>query len=201
MSLLAFALQVLPVSLMALVATAIGAALRVDQAWQLPLLLVGVLLFAGLLTFRNAAGWNLALLLALAAVAGAFLGSAFGEGQNLAPVGALALTFILIALAAVIGRALRSRLRRAGFVLWLMAWIYLVGWLAIVFLDPAARFHAAWAGAGLAIFACLTVVYFSQLAGEESGRRLAVPQGCDLYLLGLNITVAARLLFLLLSNN
>ena len=199
MSLMAFALQVLPVSLMAVAATLIGAALQVDRAWQLPLLLVGLLLFAAFVTFRRASGWNLALLLALAVVAGVVLGSAFGDGQELGPVGALVLTFVLLAVAALIGSVLRSRLRRVGFLLWTMAWVYLVGWVVSVPLDPAAELRAAWAGAGLAIFLCLAVVYFSRLAIGEPGRGLAVAPGSDLYLVGLNVAIALRILLHSLS--
>ena len=56
MSLLAFALQVLPVFGLALGATVLGnmlLAVYVTKPWQLPLLLVGALLFVALLMFRK----------------------------------------------------------------------------------------------------------------------------------------------------
>jgi FtsH-binding integral membrane protein len=201
-SLMAFALQVLPVSLMALAATLIGGLVHVSGAWQLPLLLVGVLLFVALLTFRRAPGWNLALLLALATVAGMLLGSAFRGEQGASWGGALALAFALMGLAALIGYALRGRLGRAGCALWILAWVYLLGWLAFMFLNPANWLRAAWSGAGLVIFGLLLVVWFSDLTGEEkSSRGLAVSQGTDLYLLGFNIAVAARVLILYLATS
>jgi len=161
MSILAFTLQVLPVPALALVATAVGSTWHVSDAWRLPLLLIGVLLFVAMLTFRRVRGWNLALLLALAAVAGALLGSTFEGEPGSSWGGALALTFGTMVLAALVGNAMRSRLRPVGSALWMLAWLYLVGWFLVVVLD----------------------------------RGLAVPQGCDLYLLGLNIAVAARVLF------
>ena len=200
MSLLAFSLQVLPVSLLALGATVVGAMARISDAWRLPLLLVGVMLFAALLTFRKTPGWNLALLLALAAVAGMFLGSSFEGTQGQSWGGALTVAFTLMGMAALIGHMLRGRLRRVGSALWMLAWIYLAGWILLVMLNPAAWLRALWSGAGLVIFGGLVVVWFSELGDEENPvRGLAVPQGCDLYLLGLNIAVAARVLLLYLA--
>ncbi len=202
MSLMAFALQVLPVLLMALAATLIGGVVPVSEAWQLPLLLVGVLLFVALLTFRKAPGWNLALLLALAAVAGMLLGSAFSGEHSASWGSALGLAFALMGLAALVGYALRGRLGRAGCALWILAWIYLLGWLAFMLLNPADWLRAVWAGAGLVIFGLLLVVWFSDLTGEKkSSRGLAVSQGTDLYLLGFNIAVAARVLLLYLATS
>ena len=195
MSILAFTLQVLPVPALALVATAVGAAWHVSDAWRLPLLLIGVLLFVATLTFRRMRGWNLALLLTLAAVAGALLGSTFEGEHGGSWGGALALTFGMMGLAAWVGNALRRKLRPVGSALWMLAWLYLAGWFLVVVLDPAAWLRVLWSGAGVVLFGCLLAVWFSELwGGDSSGGGLAVPQGCDLYLLGLNIAVAARVL-------
>ncbi len=71
-----------------------------------------------------------------------------------------------------------------------------------ILLNPADWLRAVWAGAGLVIFGFLLVIWFSELAGEEKpSRGLAVSQGTDLYLLGFNIAVAARVLLLYLATS
>jgi FtsH-binding integral membrane protein len=195
MSILAFTLQVLPVPALALVATAVGSAWQVNDAWRLPLLLIGVLLFVAMLTFRRVRVWNLVLLLTLAAVAGALLGSTFEGEHGGSWGGALALTFGMMGLAVWVGNALRRKLRPVGSALWMLAWLYLAGWFLVVVLDPEAWLRALWSGAGVILFGCLLTVWFSELWGEDrTGKGLAVPQGCDLYILGLNIAIAARVL-------
>jgi FtsH-binding integral membrane protein len=198
MSWLVFVLQVLPVTGLAFVATLAGFALPVSEAMRIPLLLVGVLLFAGLMTFRRTRGWNLALLLGLAVVAGSLMGSALDDA-HVSWTGATALMAALVGLAALIGRALQDRLRRAGFVLWVLAWIVLAGWLIGGLLHPEEWLRILWACAGLVIFGGLAAVWFSRLGSEEiPPRGLAVALGCDLYLLGLNIAVAGQVLIDLL---
>jgi hypothetical protein len=199
MSFLAFALQVLPVSLLAFAATALGALLRLDERLRLPLLLLGVLLYAALMTFRHTPRWNLVILLALAAAAGALLVSVLGSNQGAAWGPGVGLSLGIITLSLSLGRALRGRFRRAGKALWILAWIYLAGWLLLLALEPALWLVTVWAGAGVAIFGGLIVVWYAQLGAMESARSLAVPQGSDLYLLGLNIAVALQMLLTFLG--
>lgn len=196
MSTLVFLLQVLPATVMALVATFVGAALPIGGFLRMPLLLVGVLLFAGLMTFRRTRGWNLVLLLGLAVAAGALMGPAL-DAAHVSWTSAIVLMVALIGMAALIGKALRDRLHRAGFILWVLAWIYLAGWLIGGLLRPDELLRILWACAGLVVFGGLATVWFSRLGSEEiPPRGLSVALGCDLYLLGLNIAVAGQVLFL-----
>lgn len=202
MSALAFTLQVLPALGLALIATFVGAAVPVGASMRIPLLLVGVLFFVGLMTFRRTRGWNLALLMGLAAVAGALISPGLGAGRRPPWTGAIALTMALTILAALAGKAMRGRLRKAGIALWVLAWIYLLGWIFGGLLDPPGWVRICWAGAGLIIFGGLVAVWFSQLGSEEiPPRGLAVAHGIDLYLLGLNIAVAGQVLLVSLINS
>jgi hypothetical protein len=195
MSWLAFILQVLPVTGMALLATVVGTAIPVSGAMRIPLLLIGVLLFAGLLTFRKTRGWNLALLLGLAAAAGALINTGTEVRGGPSWTGAIILMIALMALAAFIGKALHGRLRRTGLVTWVLACVYVAGWLPGGLLNPADWLRIIWAIAGLVIFSGLATVWFSRLESEEiPPRGLSFQQGCDLYLLGLNIAVAGQVL-------
>jgi hypothetical protein len=202
MSALAFILQVLPVTGLALVVTFVGASVPVGDSVRVPLLLVGLLLFAGLLTFRRYKGRNLALLLGLALVVGALIKSELGAGDSPAWTGAAMLTIALMALAAFIGNALRGRLRRTGFIQWLLACVYLAGWGLGGLFDPPEWLRILWTSAGLVIFGSLAAVWFSQLKPEEiPPGGLAVGLGADLYLLGLSITVGAQVLLTSLATS
>ncbi|MGD8814845.1 MAG: hypothetical protein PVI78_10260 [Anaerolineales bacterium] len=197
MSLLAFTLQVLPVSALALGAMFLGIKLLsglVSVPWQLPLFLIGVLLFVAMLTFRRVRVWNLILLLTLALVAGALLGLVFDVGY-VSWGSVLGLTCALLVLAIALGTILRGRLRWLGRVLWLLAWLYLAGWLLIVIWNPATWMRLTWAVSGVIFFSGLALVWFSELEGKHNpAGSLAVPEGCELYLLGLNIAIALRVL-------
>lgn len=195
MSALVFAIQVLPVSGLALVATLVGASIPISGTLRIPLLLVGVLLFVGLMTFRRAHGWNLTLLLALAAVVGTLLHPGFYAERSLPWTGAIAIMILLLISAAFIGKALRKWFRRVGSALWLLAWVYLAGWMIGGLINPAEWLRILWASAGLVIFGWLVAVWFSQLSAQEiPPRGLAITQGCDLYLLGLSITAVGQVL-------
>jgi FtsH-binding integral membrane protein len=160
-----------------------------------------VLLFAGLMTFRRTHGWNLALLLALATVIGLLVGPGLNTERSLPWTGAIAITILLLVLAAFIGKALRKWFRKVGSALWLLAWVYVAGWLIGGLINPAEWLRILWASAGLVIFEGLVAVWFYKLSAQEiPPRGLAVAQGIDLYLLGLNIAVAGQVLLFLLAS-
>jgi hypothetical protein len=197
MSLLAFALQVLPVFGLALGATILGnvlLAVYVTRPWQLPLFLLGALLFVALLTFRKIRTWNLVLLGTLALVAGALTGVAFPDGGG-AWGAVLSMTCALLILALLLGTYLSGKLSRGLRMLYLLTWFYLAGWLLILIWDPALWLRVLWVIAGVIIFTGLAVVWFSEWEGKETPVGvLAVPEGCELYILALNIAIALRVL-------
>ncbi len=201
MSLLAFALQVLPVFGLALGATVLGnmlLAVYVTKPWQIPLLLVGALLFVALLMFRKTRIWNLVLLLALALVAGVLTGVAFTDGGR-AWGAVLSMTCALLILALLFGTYLRGKIGRGLRFLYLLTWFYLAGWLLILIWDPALWLRILWIVAGAILFTGLAVIWFSEWEGKENPVGvLAVPEGSELYILGLNIAIALRVLLALL---
>jgi hypothetical protein len=197
MSLLAFALQGLPVFGLALGATILGnmlLAVYVTKPWQLPLLLVGALLFVGLLTFRKTRIWNLVLLLALSLVAGVLTGVAFTDGGG-AWGAVLSMTCALLILALLLGTYLSGKISGGLRSLYLLTWFYLAGWLLILIWDPALWLRILWVVIGVIIFTGLAVIWFSEWEGKEiTSGVLAVPEGCELYILALNIAIALRVL-------
>jgi hypothetical protein len=197
MSLLAFAMQVLPVFGLALGVTILGnvfLAVYVTRPWELPLLLIGALLFVALLTFRKTRIWNFVLLLALALVAGVLTGVAFTGGRG-AWGAVLSMTCALLILALMLGTSLRGKLNRGARLLYLLTWFYLAGWLIILIWDPAVWLRILWVVTGAILFTGLAVIWFSEWEGKETPVAvLAVPEGCELYILGLNIAIALRVL-------
>ncbi len=191
-----FIIRVLPVSALAMIATVAGMlAAPPDRIapLMLLLLLVAVLLFAAMLTFRESGGWNTGLLLGFALVVGLLLSGLHEDGVAHAWAGALGAMVAALGLSAVVGRALHGRLDMLGGGLWLISWAYLVGWGVIAVLRASPPFQVVWAVAGLLIFTGLAAAWFSALEGERE-ETLGVSLAIDLYIFGFNLTLAAYVL-------
>jgi FtsH-binding integral membrane protein len=190
----AFLLQVLPIGALALAATAVGSGIFseiVSPAFSLPLIVVGLILFVALLTFRNVAGWNLGLLITFALVVGLYLGRVFPEVGGSSWRLTLMVVLGLLLGAAAIGARLSGRLQRLGSVLWIVSWIYLLGWILVALLPLAPPIIMVWASVGVAIFFGLSSSWFAGLrdyAEKGKGVTLAI----DLYILGINLALTAR---------
>ncbi len=186
---LAFAVRVLPFYLAALALTVVGWAVRIPQAWLVPLVVCVLLLFAGLLTFRQTPTWSTVLLLALALTVGAIIRLMAGAHIAWVPCATAGLGVPLAG--AVIGGGLRLRRGWVRGGLWALAWIYILGaWLTPF--GPGTM-RGWWAGAGLLVFAGLAVVWF----GDWQARNANDPAGgpaAELYLIGLNLALAANTL-------
>jgi hypothetical protein len=192
---LVFVLRVLPPLALAAAGTILGMVVLapyLPSVLTLPLLLVAVLAFVALFTFREVPGWSTALLTCFGLLAGLYLGSLFPQGGRLWGWAAVAAIGIL-ALAALLGHAFRGRLRLAALLLWVLSWIYVAGWPLIALLPGAATLQFVWAAAGLGIFGCLGISWFAAVEerqAESSGSSLAI----ELYVIVLNLVVAGRVL-------
>lgn len=191
-----FALQIAPVAILGFAGTAAGAGFLTDLmpgSLLLPLGIVGMLLFVALVTFRDARGWNVALLFGLSLVVGAVLGSDRMLGGHSSWGQALGLALGVLIIAAGLGEIVRQRLVRLGPGLWYVSWIYLAGWIFLSIIKPSEQLQIVWAAVGLLIFGALSIVWFGSLRerqpGEEAESR--IPLAIDLYLLGMSVSVIA----------
>lgn len=193
---LRFGLQVLPLTLLAGLSGALGLWLAPETAspaGQLLAALLAVLLFAALLTFKEAAGWNSGLLLAFFFALG-FAVSLFSIGQAAPDWGWAALgAAAVLGAAAGLGRWAGGAWREVGAGLWIVAWAYLLGWAALAFLRLDPLLSLVWAGAGLILFGGLAAAWFAEVRvrpSERNGAALAV----ELSLFAANLTLAAFVL-------
>ncbi len=185
--------QVAPAALLAGLLSALGLALAAERAapsLDLPLLLLAVALFLGLLVLWEVAPWNLALLGAFALVAGAILGRWTG------PEGGLWARAALVALAGLtlsgaVGRRLAGLAARAGPGLWPLTWLYLLGWVLWAFWQPLPWLPLLWGGLGLALFLALSAAWFARLETRLQ-RHPPTTLACELYLYALNLALAAQ---------
>ena len=191
-------LQVLPFSVLGLVASILGAWLwppSGSPGGTILRALILLLSFVGLVALKKTATWNIVLLAIFGALIGSFAGL-LETGSKLQPWWlSLAMTLIILTISLLVGRAWRGRWNDIGVGLWVLTWIYLLGWagLWLVHLDPL--FQGVWAGFGLVLFGGMSAVWFSN--SEQDLERLpGSTLGIDLYLLTLNIILAARILLL-----
>lgn len=191
-------MQVLPLSLGALVLTILSAAHWSGSnriALRIPFLVgVGLAYVIYLLT-RDREPHGVLALLALALLIGLVGGgwlpasTTKGLGAPLSQVG------ILVALGFLGGRwfDLGRRLPRRP--LLAASWLYLAAWIPMALTSLMLQAVRAWALLGLALFTLLLMAWSSRLIlGKEL--KLAATAG-DLYLLALNMTIARLVLFVL----
>ena len=194
MSPLAFAVRVLPVFALAVALTAIGAIAlggQVPSGWLVPLAILALLAFAALMTFRRVRTWSALLLLGFALTAGVLLRQMLPEIVRQWPW-ALAASVGIPLLGVPLGWTAGARLRGVVWATWAAAWIYILGWITWQLLEKAAAVRPYWGIAGLLVFSVLTVTWSSSLPGREPRE----PEGsvaCELYLIGLNLGLAALL--------
>ena len=196
MTLWMFAAAILPPLTAALIAGALGAAAftpRLTTGSVVPVALLGLLLFVAMLTFKRARGWNAALLVAFSFSASGVVSWLFQGRVGGTWLGALSAAVVILAISAIVGRRVGPRLVGIGAWLWLLSWVYLFGWVVVAVLQPSPAWIRGWAAGGVIVYAGLTSAWFAGLdpqALDPSGTAWAV----DLYLLGLNLTIAARVL-------
>lgn len=191
-----FIIQVFPLTFLAGLGVALGlgfVAERLTAALQLPVVILGLLVFIGMITFRETRGWNIALLIGFGVIAGGFLGSIFPEGTGTSWAMALLATLGVIFLAAGVGNWLGVHLRRLGLGLWIGSWVYLLGWVLLAVTDSSPTLQTLWALAGMAIFGGMAAAWFANLMTTEQ-QSSNVSLAIDLFVLGLNLFVAGRVL-------
>ena len=188
---LAFAVRVLPLYLAALALTVAGWAVRAPQAWLAPLAIGLLLLFAAMMTFRRAPTWSTALLLAFALGVGVLVRLVTGADPAWGWCAAAALGIPLVA--ALVSGPLQGRVAWTRSLLWVAAWIYVLGAWLIPVVWAAPHLGRTWAAGGLAIFTGLAVTWFCVWPGRET----SLPAGsaaAELYLIGINLALAANTL-------
>jgi hypothetical protein len=191
-----FAVQVLPVAVLAVFGSLAGASViasRLPASMTLPTLLVGLVLFVAMLTFRDNVGWNTALLVGFGLAAGIYLRWAFPESAGGQWPAAIATGLVILSVAAAVGPRGGQRLAWLGPGVWALSWIYLVGWIALAWLRLGRGASVGWAAAGLLVFGILSMIWFGSQS-RRPARVSATSLAIDLYILGLNLVVAARVI-------
>lgn len=194
MTLWTFAAGLVPPLVAALIAGGLGAAAlapRLTTGSILPAALFGLLLFVAMMTFKRARGWSAALLAAFSFVGCGVVSWLFRGRIGGTWLEAVASATVILAVAAAVGRRIGGPFVGVGAWLWLLSWVYLFGWVAAAVLALPAIWIRAWAVSGLIVYAGLSAAWSAGLdpsAPDPSGTAWAI----DVYLLGLNLAIAAR---------
>ena len=191
-----FFIQIFPLTFLAGIGAAFGlgfVAERLPESLHLPMAILGLVVFIGMVTFREAGGWNIGLLIGFGVIAGAFLGSIFPAEADLSWGMALLVALGILFLAAGVGNWLGIRLQGLAATLWIGSWGYLLGWILLALLDSSTMLQTIWAFAGLIIFGGLAATWFANLMTSEEHQK-HVSLAIDLFILGLNLFVAGRVL-------
>jgi FtsH-binding integral membrane protein len=192
----AFFIQVVPLTALASLASVAGIGLfanRVTEGLQLPIAVLGLLLFLALITFRETSTWNFVLLLTFALIAGTFLGGTFSEEVQFSWGVALLTALGVLFLTAAVGGYFGERIGRWSVALWIGSWVYLLGWVIIAFANLPPSAQTIWAFAGLIIFGGLSTSWFASLMSSEA-KASTVSLAIDLFILVINLLVAARVM-------
>ncbi len=191
-----FALQVFPFTILGLVASGLSIWLWPTSTAPGSLILKGLSLFlsfVGLMAFKRVSNWNVFLLIIFAFFMGLFATLIFPEKRVEACWGVLVLSLFVVTACSLMGWNWKGRWREIGISFWLLAWAYLLGWVAFLILQVDPIFQKVWGGFGLSVFAGMTMVWFS--TGESAIKTSpGSALGIELYLLILNISLAAWIL-------
>lgn len=191
-----FALQVFPFTILGLVISGLSAWLWPASLATGSLILRGLLLllsFVGLMALKRLTNWNVAVLMIFAAFVGSFVRVLFPEDRVEVWWGVIVLSLFVVGVSSLFGWNWKGRWREVGIGFWLLAWIYLLGWLGFLLFRPDPIFQKVWGGFGLSIFAGMTMVWFS--TGESAiNTTPGSALGIELYLLTLNAMLAAWIL-------
>jgi len=194
MSPLSFVIRVVPVYLVALALTGVGASALgpwMPSTWRMPLAILALVEFAALLTFRRER-WGWVALLALALTAGVLLRlliTPWHPDWGLALAASVAWPSIVIPL----GWKSGAGLQKLGWVTWAAAWVYILSWIAFQLIVQRPLAWAAWGAAGLMIFSALTLTWSAALPTRQSSEPASSIAG-EIYLIGMNLGLAATML-------
>jgi hypothetical protein len=190
------ALQVFPFTLIGLLVTLSGVWFWPTSGTSSEFMLRGLLLalsFLALMGLKKTPNWNLGVLILFSFQVGSFinlLSPAGGLSRWWLPLG---VAFGLLIVSWWISRFRIALWGEIGVGLWLLTWMYVLGWglLFVIEIDPLLQ--RVWAGFGMCLFTGMTTIWFarSESALKQS---LGSSLGIDLYLLTLNLILASRLL-------
>lgn len=159
----------------------------------LPTVLIGLLLFAALITFKKTSGWNIAFLISLALVLGFIIDGLLPSESGSESLAIGLRTLFLLIFTAFIGSLLGQRSAYFGFSFWVASWVHIFGWVVILIARLPFAFIKIWAVIGLFIFMGLSAFWFGQLEDyldESTGPALAI----DLYFLSINLSIGLFIL-------
>lgn len=187
--------EVLPIVLLSFGLTLAGdlwSATKLSRAHTVSLWICLVGIYAALMVFKAARGWNLGLLGIFSLLVGATLTSWLPGG---APSRWAALCVVggLTTACGVVGLSLRTGFKWPVRLFWAASLPYLIGWLILVVWQVGARWLGMWAGLGVLLFGGLTIGWFAAwrtLPPVPSGTASAI----DLYLLTASMGLAVMVL-------
>jgi FtsH-binding integral membrane protein len=191
-----FGLQILPVLLLGGILLAITFALMppVDNPILTVILAaITMILFIAMLTFREQQGWNLPLYLGFSVSLGAVIASLGTDPVGTFKFEPLWLVLPCLGVGAIAGSWLGSRSGEIGVILWLVCWVYLLGWAALIFLQLDPVFYLTWSAVGLVLFTGLAAIWFSHMA-DQLKQQSSISAAIDLYLICINLYLAATIL-------
>ncbi|MCJ7677423.1 MAG: hypothetical protein MUO35_06860 [Anaerolineales bacterium] len=194
MSTPAFVVRVLPLYVLALVLTGVGAipiGERLPSDRLVLLAILALLEFAALMTFRRVRTWSTVLLMVFGLTAGALVRLML-PGIRLQWPWALVASLGIPLFGIPLGWTAGDRLRWMGWLVWAAAWAYVLGWLAWQLLVHSLPARVPWGMAGLTIFSALTLTWSAALPGREASEP-EISTASELYIIGLNLGIAALL--------
>jgi hypothetical protein len=154
--------------------------------------IMALMAFAGLLALRAVDNWNLGVLSVFAFLAGGFLGVWFPPQSTAWLKGDVVVVLVGVS-AILLGRSAATKGSPPGRWIWLAAWVYALGWVAVAAGQDSTALARVWAAAGLTIFGALLAVWVAVWRrGELAGSTTA--GAVDLYLLAVNMLLTALIL-------
>ncbi len=147
------------------------------------------LAFVVLQALREARGWNVALLGCASALGGAVVGVILPvSGARWWQV--VSWSILAGCCGSVAGGVIGVQLIRLARPLWLLAWVYLAGWLSVVVGGASERWVETWGLAGVVVFAGLVGVRMAQWLGDVSDEMSSTAEAGGLLLLLANLLLA-----------
>jgi hypothetical protein len=189
-------LQILPFTVIGLLSSGLGAWIWPPPTSAGATLLRTLLLllsFLGLLALKRTANWNVVILVLFGFLVGSFAGLIPSGKGNLQWWYSLGLASSIIIASYFASRIIRRRLSEIGMGLWLLTWIYVLGWAGLFLLDLDPVFQVVWASFGLILFVGMSIVWFSN-SKPALDRFPGSALGIDLFLITLNLIIASSFL-------
>ena len=175
-------LATIPPVILSMLTMAIGIGVPIpSREVDMVIVIIAVaILFFAMVTFKYVRGWNLILLLTFSLFIGVLIGAIFESVGTIESWFGALLSTLILTIASITGDVVQGRFGKSKILFWFVSWIYVAGWMVLIFARIEGELVKFWGFVGLLTYFGISSIWFANYSiPPEPG--WDIPAAMELY--------------------